>query len=156
MTGPDAEFLREAVALAQANAERGEAPFGAVVTRDEAAIASAANAMSQGPDPTAHAEVMAIRAACRALGTLGLEGATVYASCEPCPMCLASAVMTGVSRVVYAAPKESAEWAGFVFTEPAAALHEASYASRPVPIEHLPIEGADEPFARYVEVRARS
>jgi guanine deaminase len=153
MTGVDAQYLREAIELAHANAERGEAPFGAVVTRDESAIASAANAMIHGPDPTAHAEVMAIRAACRALGTLGLDGATVYASCEPCPMCLATAVMTGVSRVVYAASKESAERAGFVFTEPAAALHEASYASRPVPIEHLPIEGADEPFARYVEVR---
>ena len=101
-------------------------------------------------DPTAHAEVAAIRAACRSLATLDLNDATVYSSCEPCPMCVATATLVGVSRVLYAAAKESAARAGFVLPEPAAEL-QAAWRSTGTHVEHVPVPGADEPFTRFVE-----
>jgi guanine deaminase len=151
MPDPDTAFLEQAVALALENADRGEPPFGAVVVRDGATLAVGVNAVGSGPDPTAHAEVTAIRAACRALGALDLTGATVYTSCEPCPMCLATAVAVGVSRMVYAASAEDAAKGGFALSPPAAALHDATRASRAVEIEQQAIDGAGQPFVRYLE-----
>jgi guanine deaminase len=151
MPDPDTAFLEQAVALALENADRGEPPFGALVVRGGAALATGVNATGGGPDPTAHAEVAAIRAACRALGALDLTGATVYTSCEPCPMCFATAVAVGVSRIVYAASAEDAANGGFALSPPAAALHDASRGSGAVEIEQQAIDGAERPFARYLE-----
>ena len=88
---PNPEFMRRAIALASDNVRSGRGgPFGAVVVRDGQIIGEGANSVVRANDPTAHAEVEAIRAACRALGTFTLKGAEIYASCEPCPMCLAA------------------------------------------------------------------
>ena len=106
-------FLDRAVDLAIANIEDGGGPFGAVVVRGGVVIGEGANRVTAGLDPTAHAEVVAIRAACRSVGDFSLEGATVYASCEPCPLCLSAALWARVDAVVHAADRHAAAGAGF-------------------------------------------
>lgn len=110
----DAGFLREAIALARQHMLAGEGgPFGAVIVRDGGIIARGWNLVTTTNDPTAHAEVVAIREACARLGTFRLDGCVLYASCEPCPMCLAAAYWSRVSRLVFAASREDAAAAGF-------------------------------------------
>ena len=109
----DARWLTEAVALATANVEAGGGPFGAVVVRDGVVIGIGQNRVTRDNDPTAHAEVQAIRAACQAIDSFSLEGATVYTSCEPCPLCLAACLWSRADRVVYAADRDDAARAGF-------------------------------------------
>src|ERR1700761_8238804 len=87
----DPVFMKQAIALAKENVTSGKGgPFGAVIVRDGKVIATGANNVTASNDPTAHAEVTAIRAACKKLGAFTLEGCEVYTSCEPCPMCLAA------------------------------------------------------------------
>ncbi len=88
-------------------------PFGAVVVRDDQIIARGANRVVRGHDPTAHAEVVAIREACGALGTHVLEGCELYSSCEPCPMCMAAIYWSRITRVWYAGTHGDATDAGF-------------------------------------------
>lgn len=109
----DTDWLGKAIALAQDNVEAGGWPFGAVIVLDGAVLATGVNEVLAKGDPTAHAEVMAIREACRALDDISLSGAVLYASCEPCPMCLAAMKWAGLSEVVYGADSDSAARAGF-------------------------------------------
>lgn len=102
-------YLRQAIELAFDNIERGGRPFGAVVVKDGEVIATGVNEVQATNDPTAHAETMALRAAGRALGTPDLEGCTVYASGQPCPMCMAAMRIAGVEEVVYAHSSKDAE-----------------------------------------------
>ena len=95
-------FLGEAIDLARANIGKGGRPFGAVLVRDGAVIATGVNEIHASNDPTSHAEMNAIRAASRKLGTPDLRGSTVYASGHPCPMCMAAMRLAGVERVFYA------------------------------------------------------
>jgi tRNA(Arg) A34 adenosine deaminase TadA len=150
VTSTDADFLAHAVRLALENAVAGAPPFGALVVRDGRLLATGVNTTVRDADPTAHAEVAAMRAACRSLGTLELNDATVYSSCEPCPLCVATATLVGVSRVLYAAPKESAARAGFVLPGPAAEL-QAVWRSTGTRLEHVPVPGAEEPFTQFVK-----
>ncbi len=110
---PDATLLERAVALAVANVAAGGGPFGAVVAQGDRIVGEGANRVTAELDPTAHAEILAIRAACRALGRFSLEGRTLYASCEPCPMCLAAAHWARLDRIVHAADRFDAAAAGF-------------------------------------------
>jgi tRNA(Arg) A34 adenosine deaminase TadA len=110
----DTPFLREAIRLSRTRMRQGRGgPFGAVVVRDGVILARGWNAVTSSLDPTAHAEVVAIRRACRALGTFRLDGCVLYTSCEPCPMCLAAAYWARVDRLVYAATRDDAARAGF-------------------------------------------
>jgi guanine deaminase len=110
----DVRFLREAIRLSRNRMRQGRGgPFGAVVARDGALVARGWNAVTSTNDPTAHAEVVAIRRACRALGTFSLAGCVLYASCEPCPMCLAAAYWARVDRLVFAGTRADAAGAGF-------------------------------------------
>ena len=110
----DAPFVREAIRLSRERMRQGTGgPFGAVVARDGEIVARGWNAVTSSLDPTAHAEVVAIRRACRKLGTFSLAGCVLYASCEPCPMCLAAAYWARVDRLVYAATRDDAARAGF-------------------------------------------
>jgi tRNA(Arg) A34 adenosine deaminase TadA len=102
-------FLCEAIELARDNLLKGGRPFGAVVVKDGAVIATGVNEMLATKDPTAHAELQAIRAASRELGMLRLDGCAVYASGHPCPMCLAAMRMAGISEVAYAYSNEDGE-----------------------------------------------
>ena len=101
--GAEAEFMRRAIALAIENVRSGAGgPFAAVIVRDGKIIAEAANSVTSTCDPTAHGEVNAIRAACRALGTFSLAGCVIYSSCEPCPMCLAAIYWARLDRIWFA------------------------------------------------------
>jgi tRNA(Arg) A34 adenosine deaminase TadA len=111
---PNADFLRRAIALATENVLKGAGgPFGALIARNGAIVAEAANTVTATNDPTAHAEVNAIRAAAKTLGTFTLAGCELYTSCEPCPMCLAAAHWARVDRVYYGASASDAARAGF-------------------------------------------
>jgi guanine deaminase len=128
----DEDALRRAIALAVENVARGGGPFGAVVLRDGRIIGEGANRVTIDNDPTAHAEMVAIRDACRRLGTFRLDGAVVYASCEPCPMCWSAIQWSRATRLCYAADQIAAAAAGFddaLFWREVAA---------PMPARHLP------------------
>ncbi|MCL4283454.1 MAG: nucleoside deaminase [Flavobacteriales bacterium] len=114
MTEQDEQFLRQAIALARAGMERGEGgPFGCVIVKDGQVVGQGNNRVTSSNDPTAHAEVVAIRAACAQLNSFQLDGCTVYTSCEPCPMCLGALYWARPARIVYAATREDAADAGF-------------------------------------------
>jgi guanine deaminase len=103
------EFMREAIKLSVDNVESGNGgPFGAVIVKDGKIIARGANSVTSNNDPTAHAEVMAIRKACEILGTFQLEGCEIYTSCEPCPMCLGAIYWARPDRIYFANTKEDA------------------------------------------------
>lgn len=106
-------FMREALALAAQSVRDGGGPFGAVVVRDGVVIGRGNNRVTPDNDPTAHAEVVAIRAACRSQGSFSLEGCELYVNCEPCPMCLAAAYWARLERIYYAATRDDAATAGF-------------------------------------------
>jgi guanine deaminase len=107
-------FLRRAIALALENVQAGKGgPFGAVIVREGQVVGEAANTVFTANDPTAHAEVNAIRAACRNLGVFQLRGCVLYTSSEPCPMCLAACYWAHLDRIYYAANAEDAARAGF-------------------------------------------
>jgi guanine deaminase len=106
-------YLKQVIDLAEANVRLGGGPFAALVVKDGVVIATGANQVTRTNDPTAHAEIVALRAACRALGTHQLTGCEVYSSCEPCPMCLGAIYWARPSRVYFAATHEDAAGAGF-------------------------------------------
>ena len=113
MSDADRRWLEAVVARATQNVADGGGPFAAVVVRDDEAIGEGVNRVTRDLDPTAHAEVVAIRAACQTLGDHVLTGCVLVSSCEPCPMCLAAAMWARVDRVVYAADRNDAATAGF-------------------------------------------
>jgi guanine deaminase len=118
MSAPSASDKQHFLGLAIAEAIRGATagqggPFGAVIVKDGVVIAKASNAVVANNDPTAHAEVQAIRAACAALGSFKLDGCDVYASCEPCPMCLGAILWARPRALYFAATRQEAAQAGF-------------------------------------------
>ncbi len=111
---PNPKFLRHAIALATRNVESGAGgPFGALVVRDGKIVGEGVNSVTASHDPTAHAEVNAIRAAAKTLGNFTLAGCELYTSCEPCPMCLAAACWARLDAVYYGASAADAARAGF-------------------------------------------
>jgi guanine deaminase len=106
-------FMAEAIALSVENVRRGGGPFGCVIVRDGKVIARGVNQVTETNDPTAHAEIVAIRAACQALHGFQLTGCEVYTSCEPCPMCLAAIYWSRPERIYFGNSKEDAAAAGF-------------------------------------------
>jgi tRNA(Arg) A34 adenosine deaminase TadA len=107
------KLLRRAIALAVESAGRDGGPFGAVVARGEELVSAGTNRVTASGDPTAHAEIVAIRRAAEALSTHDLSGCTLYSSTEPCPMCLAAAWWARIDGIVFAADREAAARAGF-------------------------------------------
>jgi guanine deaminase len=114
ITEQDREYLQQAIALARRGVEEGRGgPFGCVIVREGEVVGKGNNGVTSTNDPTAHAEIVAIRDACSRLGNFQLTGCVVYASCEPCPMCLGAIYWARPSRVVYAATRRQAAAAGF-------------------------------------------
>ncbi len=140
--------MRRAIALANASVERGGGPFGAVIVKDGEVIAEGSNSVTLNTDPTAHAEVTAIREACRKLGTFHLEDSTIYTSCEPCPMCLGAIYWAGIKRIYYGNTRKDAadiDFADdFIYEELARPLDE-----RRLPIRSLLRDEAQESFRRW-------
>ena len=138
--------MREAIRLATENVKSGKGgPFGCVIVRDGEVIARAVNRVTALNDPTAHAEVMAIRAACKKLNDFQLEGCEVYTSCEPCPMCLAALYWARCSAIYFGNSAQDAADAGFddsfLYDELKRPLQE-----RKIPISRLLPEEAIENF----------
>jgi tRNA(Arg) A34 adenosine deaminase TadA len=107
-------FMARAIQLSIDNVNSGRGgPFGAVVVKDESVIAESANAVASSHDPTAHAEVLAIRSACQRMQVFNLEGCDLYTSCEPCPMCMGAIYWSRLSRVYFANSAADAAAAGF-------------------------------------------
>ncbi|MBM3991755.1 MAG: nucleoside deaminase, partial [Planctomycetes bacterium] len=109
----DRALMRRAIELARTSIGSGGGPFGAVVAREGIVIAEGQNRVTAWSDPTAHAEVVAIRSACKALAAFQLERCTVYSSCEPCPMCLGALYWSRPARLVFACTRVDAAQAGF-------------------------------------------
>ena len=109
----DEKFMQQAIDLSIDNVANGGGPFGAVIVRDGEVIATGANRVTANCDPTAHAEVNAIRAACAKLKSFKLTGCTIYTSCEPCPMCLSAIYWAGIDRIFYGNTKQDAKQINF-------------------------------------------
>ncbi len=155
MTAEHSRFLDLAIALATKNVERGlGGPFGAVIVRNAEVIATGANCVTATNDPTAHAEVVAIRNACSELKAFQLDDCDVYTSCEPCPMCLAAIYWSRARAVYYANTKEDAAAAGFddslIYRQIALPLEQRS-----LPMIHLPNADALISFAKWQVSQAK-
>ncbi len=109
----DKKYLQRAVEIAKESINKGGGPFGAVVVKDDIIISEASNRVVLNNDPTAHAEILAIRLASSQLKTFELDDCTLYTSCEPCPMCLGAIYWSGIRKVVYSCDRTDAENAGF-------------------------------------------
>ncbi|MFP4025494.1 MAG: nucleoside deaminase [Thiohalospira sp.] len=103
------DFMREAVKLSLANVDEGGGPFGAVIVKDGEIIAKGVNLVTSSNDPTAHAEINAIREATQKLGTFDLSGCEIYSSCEPCPMCLGAIYWARLDKIYFANTKSDAK-----------------------------------------------
>lgn len=109
----DKNYLHQAIEIAKESIVNGGGPFGAVIVRDDKIISEASNKVVLNNDPTAHAEILAIRQACSRLQKFELNDCILYASCEPCPMCLGAIYWSGIQKVVYSSDRIDAERAGF-------------------------------------------
>ena len=150
MTEEQKSFMREAIRLSVEKMEAGfGGPFGAVVVRDGEIIARGYNNVLATNDPTAHAEVDAIRKACQALGTFQLTDCELYTSCEPCPMCLGAIYWARPRKVYYANSKDDAAKAGFddqfIYEE-----IDKDTPDRSIPMEQMLREEAQEAFGKWV------
>jgi tRNA(Arg) A34 adenosine deaminase TadA len=150
LTQEDSAHLARAVALSREHMDLGAGgPFGSVIVREGRVIGEGWNQVTSTNDPTAHAEVVAIRNACREIGSFTLPGATLYASCEPCPMCLASAYWARVARIVFANTREEAAAIGFddqlLYDEIPKPI-----AERLIPTVHAPDEDAKAVFRAWL------
>lgn len=146
----DAKFMQQAIELSIENIDNGGGPFGAVIVRDGEVIATGTNRVVPNSDPTAHAEVTAIRNACAKLGTFELTDCTVYTSCEPCPMCLAALYWAGVKRICYGNTKNDARDIefddSFIYDQ-----FELNYAERSIKCEHFMRDEALAAFRKWEE-----
>ena len=146
---PDDIFLGRAIELARTGSEHGDGgPFGAVIVHDGKIVAEDWNRVVVATDPTAHAEINAIRRACTGLGRFHLSGCTLYASSEPCPMCLSAAYWARLDRIVFANSRAEAAAIGFCDDELYAELAR-SFAERGIVMEHRPLPGAREPMQEW-------
>lgn len=149
----EARFLQQAIELARANVAAGGRPFGAVVVRGGEVLATGVNEILATHDPTAHAEMSALRAASRRLGSPDLSGCSVYASGHPCPMCMAAMRLAGVVRVAYAYSNED----GAPFGLSTAAVYEdlaKPFAEQSMDIRHLPVSPPDL-YAQWAQAQGR-
>jgi tRNA(Arg) A34 adenosine deaminase TadA len=149
------QYLRRAIRLAAENVQSGRGgPFGAVIVRDGVIVAEGVNSVTLTKDPTAHAEVSAIRAACESLGRFDLRGCTIYSSCEPCPMCLGAIYWARLDALYFAATHKDASRAGFddsfIYTQVPLDAE-----SRSLPTKRLIGDEGKEPFAIWMASEAK-
>ena len=148
-------FVQQVIRLAVDNVRRDGGPFAALVVRDGIVIATGANQVTSTNDPTAHAEICAIREACRVLGSFQLSGCDVYASCEPCPMCLGAIFWARPRRVFFASTREDAGAAGFddyfIYQQ-----IERAPGERSIPMIHVIDHDAARPFEEWANKPERT
>lgn len=149
------ELMERAIVLAEENVRLvGGGPFGALVCKDDVVVSVGVNRVTAANDPTAHAEIVAIREACKVLGTFQLIGCELYASCEPCPMCLGAIYWARPDRVYYAATASDAAAAGFddsfIYEE-----LKVPHRERRIPFEPMMREAGLEPFREWTQKQDR-
>jgi guanine deaminase len=145
----DNAFMHEAIRRAVENVRSGlGGPFGAVVVKEGQVVATGVNSVTSTNDPTAHAEMSAIREACRMLGTFQLSGCEIYSSCEPCPMCLGAIYWARPDRVYFAASAKDAAEAGFDDSLIYEELDRPS-SERRIPLEPMMHEAGLQPFLEW-------
>ena len=153
-TAEDRRFMQMAINLSIENVANGGGPFGAVIVRDGEVLATGTNRVTMNNDPTAHAEVSAIREACAKVGNFKLEGCVCYTSCEPCPMCLSALYWAGVGRIVYGNTKDDAKAINFddsfIYDEIG-----KPYAKRAIPCQNFMRKEALEGFRAWTEKEDR-
>jgi guanine deaminase len=150
----DRRWLTEAVTMAEQNVLDGGGPFGAMIVEGDHVLGYGVNRVTRDNDPTAHAEVTAIREACRKRGDFRLEGTVLYTSCEPCPLCLSASLWARIDRVVYAADRYDAARGGFddlEFYE----LFARDRATWTTQVVGLQVTGAGAPFDAWLANEAR-
>jgi len=140
-------FMRQAIEISIENVRSSMGgPFGAVIVRNGVVIATGANSVTRTDDPTAHAEIVAIRNACKTLGTFQLTGCTIYSSCEPCPMCLGALYWARIEQIFFANTRKQAAGIGFddefLYTELIKSIEERS-----IPTYHVNTTHAYDAFA---------
>ena len=144
-------FLQEAIDLAVENVESGlGGPFAALIVEDDTVLATGTNRVTTVQDPTAHAEITAIRAACKTRGHFELDGCTLYSTCEPCPMCLGAIYWARLDRVVYAASRTDAAEAGFDDNHIYQELDKPPQ-DRTLPMEQKQTDDAHRPFDAWAD-----
>ena len=144
------KYMMKAISLAEESAAGTEGgPFGAIIVRGEKIIACGVNTVTSANDPTAHAEINAIREACDREKNFHLKGCVLYTSCEPCPMCLSAAYWAGIEKICYAAGREKAQRAGFsdafIYDEIPLPIEERS-----VKMERVLEKEGDRPFDKWL------
>ena len=150
VSAEDTKFMEMAIRLSEENIDTGGGPFGAVIVRNGEVIATGTNRVVPNNDPTAHAEVMAIRSAGEKLGTFQLTDCTVYSSCEPCPMCLSALYWAGVKRICYGNTKDDAKAIqfddSFIYDQ-----LELDYADRSIKCDHFMRSEAIRAFQKWAK-----
>jgi guanine deaminase len=148
-------FIEQVIELAAENVRLGGGPFAALVVKDGEVVASGANRVTLANDPTAHAEIVAIREACRTLAAFQLEGCDIYTSCEPCPMCLGAIYWARPARVFFAATHTDAAKAGF---DDALIYQQIAIppAERAIPMLRAPHNRATAPFEAWMAKRDKT
>ena len=143
-------FMERAVELAKEGVNSCGGPFGAVIVKDGKIIGEAYNEVTKTKDPTAHAEVLAIKRACKKLETFDLTGCDLYSSCEPCPMCLAAMYWARINKLYYSSTREDAKKAGFkdsiIYNEVMLRNEE-----RQLVTVKMKIKGSNEPFDLWIK-----
>ncbi|MGP4076725.1 nucleoside deaminase [Halobacillus sp. K22] len=142
------EYMEYTIQLAAENVASNGGPFAAIVVKDGGIIAEAGNRVTEQMDPTAHAEIQAIRRACEVLNDFELKGCTLYVSCEPCPMCVGAIYWARPDRVYFAAGRDDAAQAGFdddlIYKEVSKDPHERS-----LPFRRIPVQDEALPFKKW-------
>jgi guanine deaminase len=151
LTANERKFLERAIELSQQGMKGGQGgPFGCIVVKDNEIVGEGCNNVTSSNDPTAHAEVVAIRNACTRLNTFQLTGCDIYTSCEPCPMCLGAIYWARPDRVIYANTKEDAAAIefddDFIYKE-----INSDMSDRQIPFVHVPSESARQVFKEWKE-----
>jgi guanine deaminase len=149
-----AGYLARAVELAVRSVGSAGGPFGALVVAPGGRVFEGTNRVTASNDPTAHAEVVAIREACRGLGTYQLSGCVLYSSCEPCPLCLSAALWARLDRVYFAADRHDAAGAGFDDAAFYDYFHGRGDASL-LPVEQIAVPESVEPFRSWASLDGR-
>ncbi len=155
MSDKHVQYILKAIEMAAKNAGSGVGgPFGAIIVKDGEVIGKGVNRVTSTNDPTAHAEVVAIRDACHNMNHFKLEGAVIYASCEPCPMCLSAIYWARISAIYFAAENTDASKAGFddsfIYKEIPLPLEKRS-----IPIKKIETDAASKPFDAWIQMEQR-
>ena len=156
MTEAEKSFMRMAIGLAESGVKEGlGGPFGCVIVKSGQVVGAGSNRVLDSNDATAHAEIVAIREACKNLGTYQLQGCTVFASCEPCPMCLGAIYWARPDKVYFANSKEDAASVRF---DDAFIYQEINFppASRKIPFIRTEIKEAGDAFKLWTEIENKT